>query len=86
MRPTQRRLWMSEFGCGSFPISSMETALELSSIILKVRIRAQITLCSRPLMPPFRGFQLIILVFLLHERLLALILLLARSILSNFFN
>ena len=44
VRPTRRRLWMSEFGCGSFPISSMETALELSSIILKVCICAQITL------------------------------------------
>ena len=45
----------------------METALELSSIILKVRIHEHITLCSQPLMPPFQGFQVIILFFLLRN-------------------
>ncbi|CAL8471754.1 g11296 [Coccomyxa elongata] len=35
VRPTGKRLWMSEFGCGSFKLSSMPAALELSSVIMK---------------------------------------------------
>ena len=31
-----KRLWMSEFGCGSSPPNGMKAALELSSVILKV--------------------------------------------------
>ena len=38
VKPTGKRLWMSEFGCGSSPPSNMGAALELSAMILRVRI------------------------------------------------
>ncbi len=37
VKPTGKRLWMSEFGCGSSPPSDMGAALELSAMIMRVR-------------------------------------------------
>ena len=34
-----KRLWMSEFGCGSSPPNGMKAGLELSTIVLKVPTR-----------------------------------------------
>lgn len=36
VKPTGKRLWMSEFGCGSSPPSDMGAALELSAMIMRV--------------------------------------------------
>ena len=36
VKPTGKRLWMSEFGCGSSPPADMGAALELSAMILRV--------------------------------------------------
>jgi hypothetical protein len=45
VKPTGKRLWMSEFGCGSAPPNDMASALELSAMILRVRMHA----CTRAL-------------------------------------
>ena len=36
MQKAGKRLWMSEFGCGSSPPNGMKAALELSAVILQV--------------------------------------------------
>ncbi len=41
VKPTGKRLWMSEFGCGSSPPSDMGAALELSAMIMRVRHTAR---------------------------------------------